>query len=160
MDYKEFKVEGCQWFAKEKKVSIVKRDSQVLRSCAFVAVQRLLQTGPPPRPEAKLLQRLQPHGALSTLSHVGHALRETAIVLLHPPAAGDTLPPDVAIARGPHPSHQVTTTTIAARSDGGLGPGIAVARTGRPTSRRVLPTAVDACAVDVSFDLYCYLLHF
>lgn len=128
--------------------------------CICVSVQRLLQARAAPGPEAKLLQRLQPHGAVSPLPHAGHPLREAPLLLLQPPAGG-AVPPDVAIARGPRPC-QVAAAPV---PDGPRrpGPGIALAGTGRPPPRRILPPPADACAVDSGPALVfiiCYLLHF
>lgn len=113
-------------------------------------MQRLLQAGAAPCPAPQLLQRLQPHGAVSALPHARHTLRQAAALLLHAPAGEGAA--GVAIARGPRPGQ----VAAAAASDGGpihrLGPGAAVARAGRTAPRRVLPPAADARAVDgVSF---------
>lgn len=104
-------------------------------------MQRLLQTSAAPSAAPELLQRLQPHGPVSALPHAGHAFREAPSLLLHPPA--DAVAAYVAIARGPRAGQNAP-----GRSDPRPGPGAAMARTGRPPPRRILPPAVNACAVD------------
>lgn len=91
----------------------------------------MFQAGVTPGPAAELLQRLQPHGAVPALSHAGYPLCEAPALLLHAPAGA--IPADVAIARGPRPG-QVAADTAGGRALR-LGPGAAVARTGRPPPR-------------------------
>lgn len=91
----------------------------------------MFQTGVTPGPAAELLQRLQSYGPVPTLSHAGHPLRETPPLLLHAPASA--ISADMAIARGPRPG-QVTADATDGRAFR-LGPGAALARTGRPPPR-------------------------
>lgn len=124
-------------------------------------MQRLLQTGSSSHATFELLQRLQSHGAMSSLSHVGHALRQVASVLLC--ASTRTNSTSVAIACGPRESAPVAASRSV--SGHGLGFGTAVARASRPPSGRVLSAAANSCAVDASgpariLSFLCYVVAF